>query len=86
VIDVLQAGVQVIGAFAVENAGPWAAWDVRTRNLFLGELDAVFPVLVHREVAGLCDHQVPDSENHAPALQVEMLGLPGWARCIAQRN
>lgn len=54
VIDLLQAGVQVLGAFAVENAGPFAAWSIRQRNLFLGELDAIFPVLVRREVAALC--------------------------------
>jgi hypothetical protein len=54
-IDLMQAGAQVLGAFVVENAGPNAAWDTSDRNKLLGELDAVFHILVHREIQALCE-------------------------------
>ena len=54
-IDLMQAGAQVLGAFVVENAGPNAAWDTSARNRLLGELDAVFHILVHREIQALCE-------------------------------
>lgn len=54
-VDLMQAGAQVLGAFVVENAGPNAAWDTSDRNRLLGELDAVFHILVHREIQALCE-------------------------------
>lgn len=54
-IDLMQAGAQVLGAFVVENAGPNAAWGSSARNRILGELDAVFHILVHREIQALCE-------------------------------
>ena len=54
-IDVFQAGTQVLGAFIVENAGPVALWSTSSRNRHLGELDAVFHILVHREIEALCE-------------------------------
>jgi hypothetical protein len=54
-IDLMQAGAQVIGAFVVENSGPTAAWNKSVRNQLLGELDAVFQILSHREIQALCD-------------------------------
>jgi hypothetical protein len=54
-IDLYQAGAQVIGAFIVENAGPYAAWNTTARNAYLAELDAVFHILVHREIEALCE-------------------------------
>lgn len=54
-IDLYQAGSQVIGAFIVENAGPFAAWNNAARNAFLSELDAVLHILVHREIEALCE-------------------------------
>jgi hypothetical protein len=85
-IDLLQAGVQVFGAFVVENAGPFAAWSVRDRNRFLGELDAVFPLLVRREVVALCERYFPDDAHHAADAAHEMIAMPDWARVIAHRN
>ena len=57
-IDVFQAGAQVIGAFVVENAGPFAAWGIEARNAYLSELDAVFHILVHREIEAVCEHRL----------------------------
>lgn len=54
-VDVFQAGSQTIGAFVVENAGPLAAWTTAARNHHLAELDAVFHILVHRELEALCE-------------------------------
>ena len=54
-IDAFQAGTQVLGAFIVENAGPVALWSTSSRNRYLGELDAVFHILVHREIEALCE-------------------------------
>lgn len=54
-IDLFQAGAQVLGAFVVENSGPVAAWNMATRNRYLGELDAIFHILVHREIEALCE-------------------------------
>lgn len=59
-IDVFQAGAQVLGAFVVERSGPNAMWSTRSRNAHLGELDAVFHILVHREIEAVCEvHLVP---------------------------
>ena len=57
-IDVFQAGAQVMGAFVVENAGPFAAWNLQARNAYLTELDAVFHILVHREIEAVCEHRL----------------------------
>lgn len=57
-IDAFQAGAQVIGAFVVENAGPFAAWSIQSRNAYLTELDAVFHILVHREIEAVCEHRL----------------------------
>jgi hypothetical protein len=57
-IDAFQAGAQVIGAFVVENAGPFAAWSIQSRNTYLAELDAVFHILVHREIEAVCEHRL----------------------------
>ncbi len=84
-IDLLQAGAQVLGAYVVENAGPWAAWSLRDRNRFLGELDAIFPLLVRREVVGLCEHFLPGNAHHATHATDEMIGMPAWARAISSR-
>lgn len=62
-IDAYQAGAQVIGAFVVENAGSRAAWTISVRNRFLGELDAIFHVLVHREIEALCRLHALESED-----------------------
>ncbi len=85
-LDLLQAGVQVLGAFAVENAGLWAAWTIAARNQFLGELDAVFPLLVRREVGALCDRFFASSAPRDRGEPNEMRVLSVWARTIAQRN
>ena len=57
-IDAFQAGAQVFGAFVVENAGPFAAWSIQARNAYLAELDAVFHILVHREIEAVCEHRL----------------------------
>jgi hypothetical protein len=57
-IDAFQAGAQVIGAYVVENAGPFAAWSIQSRNAYLAELDAVFHILVHREIEAVCEHRL----------------------------
>lgn len=54
-IEIYEVGSQVLGAFVVENSGSHSAWSRSTRNRYLGELDAVFHVLVHREIQGLCE-------------------------------
>ena len=77
-IDVFQAGAQVIGAFVVENAGPFAAWNLQTRNTYLTELDAVFHILVHREIEAVCEHRL-DFTGLTPlveALRLRAAGLP----------
>jgi len=86
VIDLLQAGVQVLGAFAVENAGPFAAWSVRERNIFLGELDAVFPVLVRREIEALCAGFEPAAPAKSAGASIELFPLPAISRAAARRN
>ena len=57
-IDIFQAGAQVIGAFVVENSGPFAAWSTQARNAHLAELDAIFHILVHREIEAVCEHRL----------------------------
>lgn len=57
-IDAFQAGSQVFGAFVAENTGPTAAWSIRARNDYLAELDAVFLILVHREIEAVCGHRL----------------------------
>lgn len=77
-IDVFQAGAQVIGAFVVENAGPFAAWSIQSRNAYLADLDAVFHILVHREIEAVCEHRL-DFTGLTPlveALRSRAAGLP----------
>jgi len=69
-IDAFQAGAQVFGAFVVEHAGPFAAWSLRARDAYLAELDAVFHILVHREIEAVCEHRL----DHAP--WASSLGAP----------
>jgi hypothetical protein len=81
-VDVFQAGSQVIGAFIVENTGPFAAWNTAARNRHLGELDSVFHILVHRELEALCELRpfrapegAPTGPNPVAPLNLE--DLPG---------
>lgn len=89
-IDVFQAGTQVLGSFAVENAGPFGAWSRRARNQFLGELDAVFHVLVHREIEALCEHCFcvdpawPSLESTGST--AALIDHPAQLRAAASRN
>jgi hypothetical protein len=87
-IDCFQAGAQVIGAFVVEHAGPFALWSVRDRNTFLGELDAVFHILVHREIEAVCEHRLENPFQTTPSGRpardpVVLRGLPS---IIAAQN
>lgn len=77
-IDAFQAGSQVIGAFVVENAGPFAAWNNHARNAYLAELDSVFHILVHREIEAVCEHRL-DFSGLTPlveSLRHRAAGLP----------
>lgn len=59
-IEIFESGSQTIGAFVVENTGIDGPWDRSARNRCLGELDAIFHVLVHREIQALCDFCLHD--------------------------
>jgi hypothetical protein len=81
-VDVFQAGSQVIGAFIVENTGPFAAWNTAARNRHLSELDAVFHILVHRELEALCELRPFRASEAAtapvnPATPLNLGDLPG---------
>lgn len=81
-IDFFQAGSQVIGAYIVEHAGPSAAWSLSARNRFLGEVDAVFHILVHREIEALCEMRLQRASGHPagaeghPRLAAGLEGVP----------
>ncbi len=87
-IDCFQAGAQVIGAFIVEHAGPFALWSVQERNGFLGELDAVFHILVHREIEAVCEHRLdaPASPESAVRRVRAQVGLREFSPDVISNN
>lgn len=54
-IEIFEAGAQAVGGYVIENSGTTGFWSRPVRNRYIGELDAVFHVLVHREIQGLCE-------------------------------
>lgn len=86
-IELHQAGEQVLGAFIVENAGPRAAWGRSLRNRLLGELDAVFHLLVHRQVEALGSLTAGFSRAGRPArMAAPRLRLAGAPASVYRRN